>query len=87
MGVTLAMPESVMELLEFKARCLKEAAPYVRSKMPVELDVKKADRAVLIMGELRDSMRSGEGERVMTLIENDEQFQGLGFSDDGPSDE
>lgn len=46
-------PTDLLEILKLKKACLAEAAPFVRSRMPVQLDVRDERRAVLIMGDIK----------------------------------
>lgn len=83
-------PTDLLEILKFKKACLAEAAPFVRSRMPVQLDVRDERRAVLIMGEIKappgGQGGASEGISVLDLMAEDvEQDQALSDDEDPPS--
>lgn len=83
-------PTDLVEILKFKKACLAEAAPFVRSRMPVQLDVRDERRAVLIMGEIKAPPGAngvaGDGISVLDLVaEESEQDQSLSAGDGAAS--
>ncbi len=83
-------PKDVLEILKFKKSCLAEAAPYVRSRMPVQLDVRDERRAVLIMGEIKaPASGAGGASEAMSVLdllaEEVEEIQALSDGEPAPS--
>ncbi|WP_167561488.1 hypothetical protein [Bosea lupini] len=75
-------PTDLLEILKFKKACLAEASRFVRSPMPVQLDVKDERRALLVIGDIRAPAGApGQGGAGMSILdlspEEEEQYQRL----------
>jgi hypothetical protein len=85
-------PTDLLEILKYKKACLAEASRFVRSPMPMQLDVKDERRAVLVIGDIRAPAgapgQAGGGMSILDLsAEEEEQYQQLSAAADAALDD